>query len=271
MDSAIKSDSSLAYLYWGLFELKIRQGKINDAITAADKYMYYTYDPDTQSRGYFFKALAKFCKNELDSALQYCELALKTHDASDVHNRNHDLHWLLARIYLRLNKIEDFRRELSQMEAIIKENNINSIHYRRGIFKYYQHLKALSAAKFKPFRDLIQIINLFDGPINIKIADGGSAYDLAFFYTAFGELLMKTSPERYEMAEQRLFQALDYNPNYALAHYHLGKLYEYQKKYIKALNHVKKFLDLWKDADEDLPEVIDGKEKLTKLKEIANK
>ncbi len=266
LDNAIKLDSTYSLLYWNLFEIRIRQGKINEAISAANKYIYYTYSPDTRARGLFFKGMAKFCKNELDSALYFCRLALQTYDASDVFSRNHELHWLLARIYLNLNNLNKFQEEVSQMEIIIKENKINSTNYRREIFKYYHHLKACWSARNGNRADLINIIELFDGPINIKVADWGSAFDLAFFNMSFGELLMEPTIERFDGAENCLQQALEYNPNFALAHYQLGKVYEKKKNFVKAKYHVEKFLNLWKDADKDLPELIDGKKLLAKLK-----
>jgi len=38
-----------------------------------------------------------------------------------------------------------------------------------------------------------------------------------------------------------------------------------------AIKELQKFIDIWKDADEDLPDLIDAKKKLAKLKEISNK
>ena len=116
---------------------------------------------------------------------------------------------------------------------------------------------------------MIDIIKLFDGPIKIKVKDGGSTFDLAFFNTSFAELLMEPTIDRFDDAEYRLKQALEYNPNYALAHYQLGKVYEKMKIIAKAKKHYEKFLDLWKDADEDLPELIDGKKRLGELNGLA--
>jgi len=51
----------------------------------------------------------------------------------------------------------------------------------------------------------------------------------------------------------------------------LGKIYEKKGDTQLALKNYEKFLDLWKDADKDLPDLIDAKERLAKLKEMSNK
>ncbi len=58
--------------------------------------------------------------------------------------------------------------------------------------------------------------------------------------------------------ERRLVQ-----PKY---HYRLAKLYEMTGKKDGAITQYEKFLEIWKDADEDLPERIDAQQKLAELK-----
>jgi len=53
------------------------------------------------------------------------------------------------------------------------------------------------------------------------------------------------------------------NPKY---HYHLARLYEEKGWSDKVIIKYEKFLDIWKDADEDLLEFIDAKQRLAKLK-----
>jgi len=47
--------------------------------------------------------------------------------------------------------------------------------------------------------------------------------------------------------------------------YLLGKVYQQKGEYKLARNNYKKFLEIWKNADEDLPELIDAKKRLAKL------
>jgi len=51
----------------------------------------------------------------------------------------------------------------------------------------------------------------------------------------------------------------------------LGKAYEKKGDTQLAIQNYEKFLDLWKDADKDLPDLIDAKKRLAKLKEMSNK
>jgi len=60
-------------------------------------------------------------------------------------------------------------------------------------------------------------------------------------------------------------EEVDWSP-IAQAHYQLGIAYEQQGNNSKAVEHLEIFLDRWKDADEDLPDLIDGKARLKRLK-----
>jgi tetratricopeptide (TPR) repeat protein len=45
---------------------------------------------------------------------------------------------------------------------------------------------------------------------------------------------------------------------YPKFHYRLAKLYQEKGLSAKAISQYEKFLDIWKDADKDLPELIDA-------------
>jgi serine/threonine protein kinase/Tfp pilus assembly protein PilF len=54
-------------------------------------------------------------------------------------------------------------------------------------------------------------------------------------------------------------------------HYRLAALYEDKGRPEKAIKEYEKFLEIWKDADKDLPELVDAKKRLASLKETEMK
>ena len=60
---------------------------------------------------------------------------------------------------------------------------------------------------------------------------------------------------RPDLAEARLKLALNYNPNYALAHYDLWQLYLKTGDEPKSMDHQNKFKLLWQQADEDVKRI----------------
>ena len=58
---------------------------------------------------------------------------------------------------------------------------------------------------------------------------------------------------------------------YPRSFYLLGQIYEKMGNLKLAIDNYETFLDLWKDADDDLPELIDAKARLAKLKRISVK
>jgi eukaryotic-like serine/threonine-protein kinase len=52
------------------------------------------------------------------------------------------------------------------------------------------------------------------------------------------------------------------NPKY---HYDVARLYQQKGQKSKAVQHLKEFLELWKNADKDLPELIDARKRYTEL------
>jgi tetratricopeptide (TPR) repeat protein len=53
------------------------------------------------------------------------------------------------------------------------------------------------------------------------------------------------------------------NPNYPLAEYHLGLAFERQGKVAEAKAAFEKFLESWKSADANIPEIIYANQRVT--------
>ena len=246
----IRLDPQLAYLYGALAYIQIRQGKFNDAIQSVEKYLANSPEKDNQSTGYSRLALIKYCSRNYDAALAYAARGRDIFDSNDLVTRNHELHWLLGLIYLKLDRVAEAEAELARMDELIAANGINATNYRMAIFKFAAHLRACLAARAGDYKTVKEVVDLFDGPIRQKIKDHGSPFDLAFFYTEFGELLARPPLNRPDLAAGQFDKALQYNPAYALAHYHLWKLQIENSE--EAKEHLAAFRTQWKNADEEV-------------------
>jgi tetratricopeptide (TPR) repeat protein len=67
---------------------------------------------------------------------------------------------------------------------------------------------------------------------------------------------------RYDEAIAEYQRILRLNPNYPLVHYRLGLAYERKGQSSQARAEFRHFLEVWKDADTDIPEVIAAKQRL---------
>jgi serine/threonine protein kinase/tetratricopeptide (TPR) repeat protein len=255
-EQGIMIDPKLAYLYRGLVYIHLRRGSTQKAMTNADKYLYYAYSNERKAIGLYLKALVEYEKHQYTKSLTLCLKAKELFDSYDLVSRNHELHWLLCLIYFKLNRMEEARKEINEMQSLIITNNINETNYRAYIYKYTLDLLAYQAANNGDIISLLNIIKQFDGPLKNKVKDHGSPFDLAFFNNDFGELFLYPKINREDYAEERFRKALDYNPNFAMAHYNLWQLYKNSNKINKAKEEREIFANLWRDADINLKKLF---------------
>jgi predicted Zn-dependent protease len=64
---------------------------------------------------------------------------------------------------------------------------------------------------------------------------------------------------RYDEAIAEYTRILKLNPNYPLAHYHLAQAYDGKNQRDRARAEYARFLEVWKDADADIPEIVRAK------------
>ncbi len=72
-----------------------------------------------------------------------------------------------------------------------------------------------------------------------------------------------------EIKKSQAFYRYAHSRTYPQGFYLLGKIYEKKGDKPRAVQNYEKFLDLWKDADPDLPDLIDAKVRLAKLQGMS--
>ena len=119
---------------------------------------------------------------------------------------------------------------------------------------YYYHLLGEVSLSKRLYQ---QALEYFNQAANIK------SLDRTFFVNASGEAYFKIG--ELNKAIENFEAVLENNPNYAQTHYLLGLVYQRTDNKEKARNHFQKFLKIWKDADENLPQLIEAKKRLEEL------
>ena len=100
-----------------------------------------------------------------------------------------------------------------------------------------------------------------------------SRYQAAQYYFEMGEYdkaiaEVAKSQGFYSAGRQGFYGEGRHAFAYPLGFHLLGKIYEKKGDKQRAIENTEKFLDLWKGADKDLPDLIDAKERLARLKGV---
>jgi len=177
--------------------------------------------------------------------------------------------WQLGALYFKgltfigMKKMDDTQRTADELKRIAKES------LNEKDIRWYYHLMGLIELEKKSIANAVEY---FEKAIFLLNFEGHWINDLhalfieplAAAYFQSGDL--EKAREEYEKISSLTKGRLYYGDIYAKSFYMLGKIYEQQRDRGKAIEHYEKFLNLWKDADRDFPEVQDTKKKLGELK-----
>jgi tetratricopeptide (TPR) repeat protein len=251
----IKLDSELYYLWGSLGYIHLRQGKFAAAEKDFLQYMKKAEGNRTKAKAYFRLALIPYYQGKYQDAMSLCLKAKNLYDTIDIVTRDHELHWMMGILYLKLGQTNKAEEELRIMKMIADTYKISSTNYQINFFKFILHLDIAIKAYHADLPGIRRELDEFDNFIKNKVKDHTSDFDVAFFNNSFGELMLIPALNNKTIAEQRFAKALDYNHNYALAEYNLWKLFKSSNNNELANEHCTKFKNIWKDADQNIKAV----------------
>ncbi len=180
-------------------------------------------------------------------------------------------------VAIREGEIQIARRHLTAMESHL--THIPRIYEKQVLYEYTLFHGSVLLAEGQP-DSAIAVVNqaVAARPYNLGAGVLG-VYSNISFYPPLRDVVARAYIQKdqinnaileYERLttfdlskEDRRFISPEY-------HYELAKLYEQTGQKEKAIERYEKFLDIWKNADPDIPELIDAKTHLAKLKGVSS-
>ena len=224
---------------------------------------------------YVYLQLAWLYHNKGDLKKSYEEIN-KLHNFSKEHfpnwtrNRGDVLRCLnLGFHYIELGQIDSAKQEMTKLNNIISKTGSSDNEFH----EYYKNI--LNAELLLSENKIDQAIQVGQQIIPKKlpsIQEGSlEEYNLPFPRDVLARAYQKKGEVDKAISEYEKLISFDQNrkgrilirPEY---HYKLAKLYKDKGQREKAIIELEKFLEIWKNADKDLPELIDAKKQLNQLK-----
>ncbi|MCK4788110.1 MAG: protein kinase [Desulfobacteraceae bacterium] len=239
--------------YRSLALLSMFQGKFSDAIDHLNESILLNKSMNallSEMRDRLFLASAYRAKGMMDASEEEVRLAYEIREKMYL-----GPWWLqiIGKVFVRqggLDKAEDLLKDISDRMNEESRNDRVSFNTLKG---------EIELAK-DHYAEAVELLGVAH-----NLSEGNYALEsLAYAYFKKGD--MDKAIEKYEhlVANPNLgWEAQEY---WIQAHYQLGKIYEEKGDLKKALEYYKRFLDIWKDADSDIPELDDAKQRLAELK-----
>ncbi|MFQ6612492.1 MAG: tetratricopeptide repeat protein, partial [Fidelibacterota bacterium] len=178
----------------------------------------------------------------------------------------------LGLIAARGKKIKEVQSHINAMNSLLEQTNPQILAINIPYYRDYLQVELLllqnsldqAAAKYRQMTPLgiIPLSNpeyftIYNSPaladVGVRVYLKMGALDLAI--AEYERLTHFNPPNNWRIIDPRL-------------HLQLAKLYEEKGLNDKAIEQFSTFLKIWKDADEDLPDLIDAKTRLEKLKAL---
>jgi tetratricopeptide (TPR) repeat protein len=257
-----------------------------------------------RGEGYWWRALYNFWTGRIDQSLtELYQLKGFAEDFAGDYSKA-ALDWTLAWFYYDKGDFENSYRIFRARTDFIKKKNLpinskNEAYFHLGLVDLGVGRIDSAASKLAKFRlddyrtytglwysifysevllaqDSLERAISFRNTIvpvtpNIGSMDNMANYNVPFLKDVFARVYYKKGDIDKAIAEYERLITFDpqsqqrflIHPKY---HYRLAKLYEEKGKKEKAISEYKIFLNIWKDADKDLPELIDAQKRLARLK-----
>ncbi len=236
-----------------LANLLLYQGKFQEALELL------------QARPIFFYALADFSLrlDQPEAALELYEREMR--DAL----RAQDIWWQLQILhlqglaYLKLGQFDEAESKADEIRTVLDAGSNSNLE------RYHQHLSGMM--QFQKGEYAAAVESLKSASDSLYPPESNFPMIHALFWSTLGEALYQVEDWAAARAEFERVIALtvgrlDDGDIYTRSFYWLGKIHQAQGRSAEAIENYQHFLELWKDADQDIPELEDARSQMAGLR-----
>ncbi len=235
---ALNPESGVAIIHLG--NLRFQQGRYRAAIEQYRRYIQIARDDDVRARGWNCLAWVYAKRNDTAQAAAAAREQMRYNPA---------LGWNTLVLALE-------RREAVAVtklgESFFTTANYDLLN-ERGSLRIWEYLHGVTALR-EGRTD--EALNRFRAALKHRAVE----WNIDSFEDCLANALLELGRHDEAMAEYE--RILKINPNYPLAHYRLGQVYERKAERERARAAYERFLQVWNDADADVPEVAQAQERL---------
>jgi tetratricopeptide (TPR) repeat protein len=213
-----------------------------------------------KSRWHLFAARHYLRSGNHKRALKECDEAWNIAKETDYLSGQRRALYNKGLVFVEMKAMDEAQRAADHLKEMVEQG------MNKKLMRYYFNLTGrieLERGNFseaiKYFKEALSLLSY--GPLT-KRADFIDSLALAYYKSED----LEKAREEYEKITSLTTGRFFYGDIYAKSFYMLGKIYEQQGQINKSIEHYRKFLDLWKDADPGIAEVEDARKRLAALK-----
>jgi tetratricopeptide (TPR) repeat protein/tRNA A-37 threonylcarbamoyl transferase component Bud32 len=230
-----------------------------------------------EARTEFLRGWIYYDRGELDPGRKCYESWFdyhKKYNPQDIAVFTIDYNFYLGLVDLKRGQIESGKSKLAEIKSLLPK--INPAYKEWITHEYELFLREALLAEGSPEK----VIAFLQKPSPTVIPGMLTNYMLSYNTPFLRDVLARAYKEKGEIdkAISEYERLLTINPEnqdrqlfHPKYHYRLARLYEEKGNSIKAIEQYEKFLEIWKNADEGLPEVSDARARVAKLKGTSKK
>jgi len=198
---------------------------------------------------------------KLEDALEECDKAWSCAVESESPKAQREVLHFKGLVYAEMGSLSEAQRTADELKNLIKKEQ------NKKLIREYYHLvgmiefkKKNFAKAIKEFEKAISLSTLQHSFIALFLNSSASAY-----YEAED---LEKAREEYERIIALTYGRLYYGNIYVKSYYMLGKIYQERRLNKEALEHYRRFIDLWREAEHDFPEIADAKKQIAALQTL---